>query len=341
MKIREKPLYKLLMLITAVFVFLSSFMFPVFAANTEETTGPGYVDLNPDADEEFASNPIKRMAIRMANTVYGGQYGMMEELRSLAEMVPSEIRAEGNIPGQNQDEDIDEAVSGAWKLAQAVYKKISPIGQGFVMLFFLIDIIEKTTKDQLTPEIFVRAFIKLLVAVLLITNGLAIVKGAFALVYWIGELVGIGAVTDGTASNEVLNEIKYDLENFGGTLLAFGYIMELIAPWIGVLGCSIYIKVILWARILELFLRIAVAPIGMADMFSSGFSSSGFRYFKKIVALLLQGIIIIIILYLCGSIQAAFHQSSGFEFVPRLIMLCTEVALIKKSQSYANELLGV
>ena len=109
-------------------------------------------------------------------------------------------------------------------------------------------------------------------------------------------------------------------------------------------GCTAVTRFVIWGRLIEIGVRGAFAPVGMADLFSEGTKGSGYRYFKKFVALALQGAVIIGIMMAYSTIQFALAKNEGGgldDAMGQIVTSLTVVTLIMKSQTIANDLVGV
>ena len=98
-------------------------------------------------------------------------------------------------------------------------------------------------------------------------------------------------------------------------------------------------------------MRALFAPIGMANIFEGGLNSSGMKYFKKYMAAILQGVIMCSVMIVSEKLSTALSAAYGIiSAIPVLglgtsaiflvLQLCT-AAMIVKSKSIANDLLGV
>ena len=87
-----------------------------------------------------------------------------------------------------------------------------------------------------------------------------------------------------------------------------------------------------------------MAPIGMSDMITDGLKGSGFRYLKKFIAVLIQGVIILVTMSLAQSLYGALSGVAGqVQVFPiqSILVLFAEIGIIKRASSFANDVLGV
>ena len=72
----------------------------------------------------------------------------------------------------------DSGVFGTlWNGLESIYELVIPIGYLLVILYFVLEIIEHTTRDSFNIEQLIKMLIKLFVGVIFITNGLKLLKG--------------------------------------------------------------------------------------------------------------------------------------------------------------------
>ena len=131
----------------------------------------------------------------------------------------------------------------------------------------------------------------------------------------------------------------------GNFFAQIGNLLALLIPWLLSYLSIIVIFFICFARFIEFHVRAALAPIGMASIVSQGFSGPGGRYFKKLVAIALQGVVIVTILRISNTVKGYIDNISPLNaltgFIGILVISIVTVALVLKAQSWANDLVGV
>lgn len=247
-----------------------------------------------------------------------------------------------------------------WGLIQGVFDNvILPVGYTLLCLYCLLELLDKSTRDLLTVEQFIRTFIKLLVGKLMMDNCMALLEGfsafANALASGMSENASTTSIVDVTPLMEKNLKFWKDIALW----------LKLIIPYIGILVAGIMARITIYSRAIEIIARNMMAPIGMADIFSEGIRGSGFRYLKKLLAVNLQGTIIIAILMAMNFfnnslIIEAFEQQTGEtvetgerivvnepEEIPGSIAFTSimtafaTVILMQRSKEIAGDLVGV
>lgn len=185
---------------------------------------------------------------------------------------------------------IDRAI--ALPAFQAIITVIQSIAVGFTVLFYFIDLSEKVTEKNFSPEQFLKATLRCVTAYMFIVNA----------VYIVGLLMDIGAsLADATGSSDAVffdsTKKTYLLNGLAKLKIteAIGYVVSCILPWIIAFIGEAIIQIVLISRILEVVVMTIFAPMSIADIYREGTASPGVQFMKKMLALGLQVAAIIII----------------------------------------------
>lgn len=291
------------------------------------------------ADDEFQG--LANLAYKMVSAIYAS-----EESSVIKDVLPILIY----VPGESTDgiafkAGQQDAMDEIWKFATDAYTALQAIAASIALLYFLLEILDKTTREMLSLEQFAVHFIKLLVVLFILNNGVMLIKGLLSINSEIcslmdpNKIAGISSESDGGYLAEVKKQLSIPII---GQFAGFAIIMELFIPYFGTLAVNAYIMFISWARFFELGLRTAFAPIGLLDIVTDGFKFSNLKYLKKLFAVILQGTIIVAIMRIVGQAQGALMFGdtigAGYQY---LIVMLTEIGLIKKANQFANDILGV
>jgi hypothetical protein len=186
-------------------------------------------------------------------------------------------------------------------LSETVVLPIAGIILTFVLCYELIQlIIEKNNlQDFDTFNIFKWIF-KTFVAVFIITNTFNIVMGVFDIgQHVVTESAGLIAGDLALGDGAMMDAIRASLEAMGiGELLGLFFEVQIVR--LCMLIMSIVIMLIVWGRMLEIYLTVSVAPIPMSTMVNREWGSLGTNYLKSLFALAFQGFLIMI----CVAIYA-------------------------------------
>ena len=178
----------------------------------------------------------------------------------------------------------------------------------FIACYELIQlIIEHNNLANFETWIIFKWIFKTFVAVTLISNCFNIVMAVFDVCQNVISRSGgiIGAST--SVSDEAIAAMEATLETYGvGTLLGI-YLMSFVIQltlWI----LSIVIFVIVYGRMIEIYLMTSLAPIPLSTFGSREQSQTGQNYLRSLFALGFQGFLIMI----CVGIYAVLIQSISF-----------------------------
>jgi len=190
-------------------------------------------------------------------------------------------------------------------LSETVVLPIAGILLTFVMTWELIQlIIEKNNLHELDTWIFYKWVFKTMVAVLILTNTFNIVMGIFDVAQHVvsnagGLIAGSTAVTADT------------LDTFRDELLAMN-VGPLLGLWlqsfligIVVVILNIVIFIIVYGRMIEIYILTSLAPLPLATLTNREMSGMGHNYLKSLLAVGFQGLLIMV----CVGIYAVLIQT--------------------------------
>ena len=193
-------------------------------------------------------------------------------------------------------------------LSETVVLPIAGIILTFVLCYELIQlIIEKNNlADFDTFNIFKWIF-KSFIAIFILTNTFTIVLSVFEVVQ---SVVNESAtfITEETqlGDPDMMDNIREQLEEQSiGSLFALFFEVQVIRLALGAMVIVIF--VVIWGRMIEIYLTISLAPIPLATMTNREWSSIGNNYLKALFAVAFQGFLIMV----CVAIYATLVSSIG------------------------------
>ena len=332
----NKLFLKNIFIIFLTLIVAICFFIPVLAVEEEEEE----VTL-PDPN---TLTSVYRTAYNMALTVYASdQSELVKEVKDVVLYVPGVTAKETEDLSVIQRQTTMDAI---WRYAEEAYSGLEAIAAGIALLYFLLEILDKTTREMMSLEHFLIHFLKFIIAIFILNNGFKLIEGLMVINSDICDALSKISLDDGEIRKETwLVEYVYKEVSQGGfssTVAALTNIVELSVPYFCTLAAHAYITFMCWSRFFEIGIRAAFSPIGMLDVITEGFKITHLKYIKKLFATILQGTIILIVMELVGSAYTALSLSpsvatGGFAYV---IILFVEIGLIKKAQSLANDVLG-
>ena len=176
----------------------------------------------------------------------------------------------------------------------------------FVCCYELIQlIIEKNNLHDVDTWIFFKWVFKTAVAVYLVTNTFTIIMAIFDVAQHVVQ--SSAGVISGNANIDI-SSVTADLET---TLQAmeipelFGLVVESLLIGLTMKALSICIMLVVYGRMIEIYLVTSVAPIPMATMVNHEWGSMGQNYLKSLLALGFQAFLILV----CVGIYAVLIQT--------------------------------
>ena len=191
-------------------------------------------------------------------------------------------------------------------LSENVIVPIAGVIITFVMCYELIQlVIEKNNLHDLDTWIFFKWIFKTFCAVLIVTNTWNIVMGIFD----VGQSVvnsSAGVIIGNTSIDisSVITDMEAQLEALGTGEL-FGLWFQSLFVGLTMNALSICIMLVIYGRMIEVYLTTSVGPIPLATMTNRDWSHTGQNYLKSLFALAFQAFLIMV----CVGIYSVLVQS--------------------------------
>ena len=220
-------------------------------------------------------------------------------------------------------------------LSDSVIIPIAGIIITFVLCYELISmIIDRNNLHDVDTWMFFKWFFKAFVAIYLVTNTFTIVMAVFdvgqSLVNSAAGVIGSNASIDITST---ISAMETEMETMNiGELLQLA--METLLVSLCMKIISILITVILYVRMIEIYLYTSIAPVPFATMTNREWGQIGNNYTRGLLALGFQGFFIMVIVGIyCVLINqmtvASNVHSALFSVAAYTVILC--FALFKTS----------
>ena len=205
-------------------------------------------------------------------------------------------------------------------LSESVIVPIAGAVLAFVMTLELIQLItEKNNMNDVDTWMFFKWAFKSAAAVLIVTNTWNIVMGVFDMAQSVVSSASGVVISDTSIDiSAVLTDLAEKLEEMDiGPL--FGLWFQSLFAGICTWALSICIFIIIYGRMIEIYLVTSLAPIPMATMMNREWGSMGQNYLRSLLALGFQAFLIIV----CVAIYAVLVQNiSTLEDIAAAIWTC-------------------
>lgn len=190
-------------------------------------------------------------------------------------------------------------------LSETVIVPIAGVILAFVMTLELIQIItDKNNFHEIETAVFFKWIFKTACAILVLSNTFNIVNAVFDVSQSV--IARAGGVIQGSTdiTPTMLDNLEATLETMGiGALL--GLFMQSLLIHVTMWALNIIIFVIVYGRILEIYMMTSLAPIPVATLANREVGNMGQNYLKSLFAVGFQGLLIL----LCVGIYAVLVQS--------------------------------
>lgn len=213
-------------------------------------------------------------------------------------------------------------------LSDSVIVPIAGLIITFVLCYELISmIIEKNNMHDMDTWMFFKWFFKAFIAVFLVTNTFNIVMAIFDVEQSL--VTSAAGVINGTTAIDIATTItamETEMETMAiGELLALTLETVLVSLCMKII--SILITVVLYGRMIEIYLYSSVAPVPFATMTNREWGQVGNNYARGLLALGFQGFFIMVIVGIyCVLVNemtvAANIHSALFSIAAYTVVLC-------------------
>jgi hypothetical protein len=198
-------------------------------------------------------------------------------------------------------------------LSETVIVPIAGMILTFILCYELITmIIEKNNMHDFDTFIIFKWIFKTFCGVLILTNTFNLVMFVFGIAQnAINNSAGV--IIGNVDMNLALAELEMQLETLStGALLALYFESMLLSLAMSIISICVFL--IIYGRMIEIYLTISVAPIPFSTMVNREWGNIGNSYLKSLVALAFQGFLIMV----CVAIYAALLQGIAFSDNVRL-----------------------
>lgn len=214
-----------------------------------------------------------------------------------------------------------------YQLVDNIYHILSSIGYVILVLSYLTGVAREVTdvRQLRRPEWIVMSLFRLIVAQMIMANGLTLLRGIYAFFIRIinavfSTSVQLQPLT--TLSDTLTQQIK-DLDWFSATGLMPIAILFLLL----MVAISIFMIILAYMRFFRLFLLMAMAPIFLGTLGGGVLGNSGKEYLRNHVSICMEGVALVVacLLYsafLSGGLPSLLPEST-IPFVRILAFMVT------------------
>lgn len=303
-----------------------------FSTNVEGATAPEAINVGD------CKNPILGpLALKLVYYCYGG----------LAETLSSSPLFRVGDEATNDE--------GVWGLFWKLFDVTRVIGVTLMLVWIIIDLIDKIAEGRINTEYIVRMAIKFTFGTFIMVVAKEMCITLLGLSDNITESMSaavdtwLSGQTSNAAGNPIMDAHAAMTEIQQSHIISvLGYLFQYAIPGLAILAAMGTALAMLIGRVFELGLRTAFMPIGIADIIShSTASSPGMKYIKRFFACACQGAAMYIVLMVGTSLMTStgvFNLFGGNAVMATLGLLplqvivgFTMVGAMKKTDNILHE----
>ncbi|EAD7779974.1 VirB6/TrbL-like conjugal transfer protein, CD1112 family [Listeria monocytogenes] len=246
---------------------------------------------------------------------------MFSDVNEQVSMIANEV---GKTP-QGWNTDIFGMIQA---LSENVIVPVAGLIITYILCYELITLIlEKNNMNDVDTFMFFKYFFKMCIAVMLVSHTFDITMAVFDLAQYV---VNQAAGTINSSANidmvEVLKVIKERMQEMGiGELFALVFETLIVSMCMKIM--AILIMVIIYGRMIEIYLYCSVSPIPVATLSNREWGNIGTNYFKSLFALGFQGFFIMVCVGIYAILVKAMTVSDNihmaiFSIAAYTVLLC-------------------
>ena len=232
--------------------------------------------------------------------------GILSNLTGMFDTVNSKVGEIAGEIGQTPSAWNGDIFDMIRNLSETVILPIAGIILTFVMCYELIQIVvEKNNLHDMDTWIFFKWIFKTMIAVLLVTNTWNIVMGVFDLTQHVVNSSAGVIISDTNidiASSIADMQTRLEAMNIGSL---FGLWFQSMFVGLTMHALSICIFLVIYGRMIEIYLVTSIGPIPIATMANRDWGSIGQNYLKSLLALGFQAFLIMV----CVGIYAVLVRN--------------------------------
>ena len=195
-------------------------------------------------------------------------------------------------------------------LSETVIVPIAGVVLTFIMCYELIHmVIDKNNLHDVDTWMFFRWIFKTFVAVMIVTNTFNIVMGIFDVAQSVvNRAAGVISTRTNIDITTVIGGLTAKLEAMElGQLIGLYFQSMIVSLSMSILSVCIF--VVIYGRMVEIYLTVSLGPIPLATMANHEWGSIGQNYLKSLFALGFQAFLIMV----CVGIYAVLVQSIAID----------------------------
>ncbi len=241
-----------------------------------------------------------------------------------------------------------------WNVVCNIYEDVCvPVGMGLVLIYFVVNLYERAMQqNNFDLDHIVKMLLKLFFGLYFIEHGLELMASIYSLGFsFVSDIAATGGKEYSSAG--VVKKVWTSLTGEAwkgewGKLESIGYFLaygiSLLIPFLATKILMVVVNFVCYSRLIEFYIRTAMAPIALSDFFTEGTHSNGWRFVKGYIAVALQSGIIMLAVIVFNSVGNALLgsevESYWVALIKYLALAFATVGIMLKSLSLTKEIVG-
>lgn len=230
----------------------------------------------------------------------------------------------------------------------SIAESLLPLAMLLLVLRWCIALLQDVLSSELDLDILVRNFMKLIVGAIIVSNSVQLTEGivnfgdAF-LSQIMASGGGLGTVNKFFFENVI--ELSKKIDSDSAVTGLVGVISSLIAAYLQpltalIIGFFLYVHG--WQRSIALTQMFLYAPIAFSDCFSGGLNSGAVSYARKMLALIMEPLIVYVALksYIYFVTHLSDFTAANTFLLPWLqfIFILATISFIRSARKFSEEI---
>lgn len=210
-----------------------------------------------------------------------------------------------------------------------------------IVMFFIIDYTAKSVLLEIVGyEVIAKLLLRLLIAKIIVENCRGLMLSLFFAMQDITRAIGLHGGSP--LGDSVKNAILMKVYTMDGGWFGINYIMyyiSLLPSLLIVWGVSILATVIVIARLFEIMIYSAIAPLPLSTLAGETTSGSSKSFIQSYIAVCLQGVIIVIAFKIFGGVVGDAYSGNTDLWMFIVLSIVFSITLMK-SGTWARQIVG-
>ncbi len=231
----------------------------------------------------------------------------------------------------------------------AIAETLLPLAMMLLLVRWSISLLQDVLSSELDIEIFVRNFIRLVIGAIIVSNSIQLMQG----IVEFGDTLLSEIMTAGgglsTIGKETIKEIidfSKEVNSDSSVTGLIGVITSLIVSYLEpltfmIVGFFLYIHG--WQRSIAITQMFIYAPVAFSDCFRGGMQSGAVSYARKMLALIMEPLIVYIALksYIFFASNTTIFDGVANPFLLpwlQLILILAAISFIRSAKKISEEI---